>query len=147
VIAAHRRASIGPHGEFAPYLDEGELELFGDLASGGWWWSLPSTRRWRLGRGGTRDVDPEGWCGEAVGGDAVEGDGAIGALQGDPPSGVQLHGPAALVNEVVMELANGDEIVEIGPSQASRRITSTGNGCPSAVSATVTTSPPRSSAR
>jgi hypothetical protein len=43
----------------------------------------------------------------------VEGEGAVGSVQGDPPASVQFEGPAAFVNVVVMELTDRHEIVEI----------------------------------
>ena len=45
---------------------------------------------------------------------AVEGDDAVGALQGDPSSGVQLQGPAAFVDQMVVAFTDRDEVVEIG---------------------------------
>ena len=78
------------------------MEFLGDFGGGGWWWLVALTRRRRP---------------YAVGGDAVEGDGAVGAVQGDPSPGVQLQGPAAFVDEVVVAFADRDEVVEIGGAE------------------------------
>ena len=98
-------------------LVEGEQERLGHFASGRGRRSLPSARRWcrrRVWSLSSIAAGLDGRPGGAVSGDAVEGDGAVEVLDGDPSSWVQVEGPAAFVDEVVVPFADRHQVVAIG---------------------------------